>query len=68
VLAISGYSAFWTTPGDPALRTLAGWNIEIMFMFAIAGIWLILIPWASSTVFPRGRGASRVAGRASGLP
>jgi hypothetical protein len=31
-------SALWTTPGDTALRTMMGWNIEIMFMFAIAGI------------------------------
>ncbi|MGA2642790.1 MAG: hypothetical protein ABSG21_18010, partial [Spirochaetia bacterium] len=38
VLAISGRSAFWTTPGDTALRTLVGWNSEIMLMFAIAGI------------------------------
>ncbi len=38
VLNITGRSAFWTTPGDTALRTLVGWNIEIMFMFAIAGI------------------------------
>ena len=38
VLAISGRSAFWTAPGDTALRTLVGWNIEIMLMFAIAGI------------------------------
>jgi hypothetical protein len=37
-LNISGRSAFWTTPGDTALRTLVGWNIEIMFMFAIAGV------------------------------
>jgi len=32
------HSAFWTVPGDSALRTMVGWNIEIMFMFAIAGI------------------------------
>jgi hypothetical protein len=32
------YSAFWTTPGETALRTMVGWNIEIMFMFTIAGI------------------------------
>jgi len=38
VLAISGRSAFWTAPGETALRTTVGWNIEIMFMFAIAGI------------------------------
>jgi hypothetical protein len=31
-------SAFWTTPGDTALRTMVGWNIEIMFMFSIIGI------------------------------
>ncbi|HNR87064.1 MAG TPA: hypothetical protein PKM65_01835 [Spirochaetota bacterium] len=38
VLAIGGRSAFWTAPGDTALRTMVGWNIEIMFMFLIAGI------------------------------
>ncbi|MBN2400972.1 MAG: hypothetical protein JXN64_01090 [Spirochaetes bacterium] len=32
------HSAFWTTPGDTALRTMVGWNIEIMFMFTLAGI------------------------------
>jgi hypothetical protein len=29
--------AFWTTPGESALRTMVGWNIEIMFMFALNG-------------------------------
>lgn len=38
IFHISNYSAFWTTPGDTALRTMVGWNLEIMFMFAIAGI------------------------------
>ncbi|MBN1336182.1 MAG: hypothetical protein JXB39_09490 [Deltaproteobacteria bacterium] len=38
VLAATGRSAVWTAPGDTALRTMVGWNIEIMFMFAIAGI------------------------------
>jgi hypothetical protein len=38
ILHFSQRSAFWTTPGDTALRTMVGWNIEIMFMFAIAGI------------------------------
>ena len=38
VMVLSGRSAVWTAPGDTALRTLVGWNIEIMFMFAIAGI------------------------------
>jgi hypothetical protein len=38
VLALTQRSAFWTAPGDTALRTTVGWNIEIMFMFLIAGI------------------------------
>jgi len=38
VLHFTERSAFWTTPGDTALRTMVGWNIEIMFMFAISGI------------------------------
>lgn len=38
VLALTGRSAFWTAPGDTALRTMVGWNIEIMFMFLLAGI------------------------------
>ena len=38
VFHFSGRSAFWTTPGPTALRTMVGWSIEIMFMFAIAGV------------------------------
>jgi len=38
VMVLSGRSAFWTAPGDTALRTMVGWNIEIMFMFMISGI------------------------------
>lgn len=38
VMALTQRSAFWTAPGDTALRTMVGWNIEIMFMFAISGI------------------------------
>ncbi len=38
VMVLSDRSAFWTTPGDTALRTLVGWNIEIMFMFSLMGI------------------------------
>jgi len=34
----TGYSALWTTPGETALRTTVGWNIEIMFMFTLVGI------------------------------
>jgi hypothetical protein len=36
-LVLSGRSALWTAPGPTALRTTVGWNIEIMFMFAILG-------------------------------
>jgi len=38
VMVLSGRSAFWTAPGETALRTMVGWNIEIMFMFSIMGI------------------------------
>jgi hypothetical protein len=38
VLVLTGRSAFWTAPGPTALRTMVGWNIEIMFMFLLAGI------------------------------
>jgi len=38
IFHLSGHSALWTTPGETALRTTVGWNIEIMFMFSIAGI------------------------------
>lgn len=37
VLVFTGRSAVWTAPGDTALRTMVGWNIEIMFMFLILG-------------------------------
>ena len=38
IFHFTGHSAFWTTPGKSALKTMVGWNIEIMFMFAISGI------------------------------
>lgn len=38
VFHFTQFSAFWTTPGDSALRTMVGWNIEIMFMFSLLGI------------------------------
>jgi hypothetical protein len=38
IFSISGYSALWLAPGPTALRTLVGWNAEIMFMFAVVGI------------------------------
>lgn len=38
IFYLTQHSAFWTAPGKTALRTMVGWNIEIMFMFAISGI------------------------------
>jgi len=38
VFHLTQHSAFWTAPGPTALRTMVGWNIEIMFMFAISGV------------------------------
>lgn len=38
VFVVTNYSAFWTTPGASAYIILIGWNIEIAFMFSIAGI------------------------------
>jgi len=38
VMYLTQRSALWTTPGDTALRTMVGWNIEIMFMFLLVGI------------------------------
>ena len=38
VMYLTGRSAFWTTPGDTALRVFVGWNLEIIFMFLLLGI------------------------------
>ena len=38
VLHFSGYAPMWGAPADTAFLILVGLNIEIMFMFAIAGI------------------------------
>ncbi len=38
VFHLTNHSACWTAPGPSALRTMVGWNIEIMFMFAISGV------------------------------
>ena len=38
VFHFSNYAPIWGTPGHSAYIILAGLNIEIMFMFAIAGI------------------------------
>ncbi len=38
VLYFTRRAAVWTTPADSAFVILPGWNIEIAFMFAIAGI------------------------------
>lgn len=37
VMALTGYSAFWTVPGPTAFRVFVGWNIEIIFMFSLVG-------------------------------
>jgi hypothetical protein len=38
ILALTGRSALWTAPGPTAMRTMVGWNLEIMFMFALSGL------------------------------
>lgn len=38
VFHFTQYSAFWTTPGESALKVMIGWNIEIIFMFLISGV------------------------------
>ena len=38
VFTATQYSAFWTTPGHSSFIILIGWNLEIAFMFSIAGI------------------------------
>jgi hypothetical protein len=38
VLHFSGYAPMWGAPGKTAFLILVGLNIEIMFMFSIAGI------------------------------
>jgi len=38
ILNLTQRSALWTVPGKTALRTMVGWNIEIMFMFALSGL------------------------------
>ena len=38
IMHLTQRSALWTTPGDTALRVMVGWNIEIIFMFLLAGL------------------------------
>lgn len=38
VFHLSNRSAVWTTPGPTALRIFVGWNIEIIFGFALFGL------------------------------
>jgi hypothetical protein len=38
VLHFTGYAPMWAAPGKTAFLVLVGLNIEIMFMFSIAGI------------------------------
>ncbi len=45
ILHFTGYAALWTAPGKTAYLILIGLNIEIAFMFSIAGIvWAKLLP------------------------
>jgi hypothetical protein len=42
---LNGRAPLWATPGDTAYLVLIGLNIEIMFMFSIAGIaWSKVLP------------------------
>ncbi len=38
ILNLSHRSALWTAPGPTALRVFVGWNLEIVFMFALSGL------------------------------
>jgi hypothetical protein len=38
VFHLSNRSAVWTTPGPTGLRIFVGWNIEIIFAFALFGL------------------------------
>ncbi len=38
VFHLSKRSAVWTAPGDTALRVTVGWNLEIIFAFALFGL------------------------------
>jgi hypothetical protein len=45
VFHFTGYAPVWGAPGNTAFLILIGLNIEIMFMFAIAGIvWAKMLP------------------------
>jgi hypothetical protein len=45
VFHLSGHAPVWAAPGDTAFLILIGLNIEICFMFAVAGIaWGKLLP------------------------
>ena len=42
---LNGRAPFWATPGDTGYLVLIGLNIEIMFMFSLAGIaWSKMLP------------------------
>jgi len=38
IFHFTGYSALWTAPANSAFKVMIGWNIEIIFMFLLAGI------------------------------
>lgn len=38
ILNLSHRAPLWATPGPTALRVFVGWNLEIIFMFALSGL------------------------------
>ncbi len=53
IFHLSNYAPLWCAPGDTAYLILIGLNIEIMFMFAVAGIvWTkMLMPNKEDKIF-----------------
>ncbi|MEW5735444.1 MAG: hypothetical protein AB1921_11345 [Thermodesulfobacteriota bacterium] len=43
ILHFTGFSSLWTTPGSSAYLILSGLNIEIFFLFSLAGVVLVLL-------------------------
>jgi hypothetical protein len=47
-LVLSGRSALWAAPGPTALRTILGWNLEIMRKTAKGEIMVVALPYAAA--------------------
>ena len=43
ILYLTDFSSLWTTPGDTAFLILSGLNIEIFFLFSLAGVVLVIL-------------------------